>query len=103
MQRDVWRPVAALELLAGAAWAWIVATRSKRLVERSQSFPRGATGEPVGMDVASRGGDPVNKGLMACNGILVRVDQFLQPPPTCRFRKLRPFDSPSPATHDCRM
>src|SRR5260370_35816309 len=81
MQRDVWRPVAALELLAGAAWAWIVAARSRSLVERSQSFPRGATGEPVGMDVASRRGDPVNKGLMACNGILVRVDQFLQPLP----------------------
>jgi hypothetical protein len=27
------------------------------------------------MDVASRGGDPVHKGLMACNGILVRVDR----------------------------
>ena len=33
------------------------------------------------MDVASRGGDAVNKGLMPCNGILVRVDQVLQPLP----------------------
>src|SRR5665811_2634269 len=33
------------------------------------------------MDVASGGGDPVNKGLMSCNGILVSVDQFLQPVP----------------------
>jgi transposase len=47
--------------------------RSRRLVERSQSFPRGATGEPVGMDVASRRGDPANKGLMACNGILLII------------------------------
>ena len=33
------------------------------------------------MDVASRGGDPVNKSLMTCNGILVRVDQLLEPLP----------------------
>ena len=33
MQRDVRRPVAVLELLAGAAWAWIVAARIRRLVE----------------------------------------------------------------------
>jgi len=45
-----------------------------RLVELSQSCPRGATGKPVGMDIARRGGDPVHKGLMARNGILVRVD-----------------------------
>src|SRR5437899_593059 len=81
MQRDVRRPVAALELLAGAAWTWIVAARIRCLVELSQSFPRCTTGEPVGMDVASRGGDPVNKSLMACNAILVHVDQFLQPLP----------------------
>src|SRR5947209_6513016 len=35
--------------------------------------------KPVGMDVASRGGDPVNKSLMACNAILMRFDQILQP------------------------
>jgi hypothetical protein len=74
MQRDVWRPVAAFELLAGAARAWIVAAGIGRLVELSQSCPRGATGKPVGMDIARRGGDPVHKGLMARNGILVRVD-----------------------------
>ena len=42
---------------------------------------QGAAGEPVGMDVARRRGDPVNKGLMSRNGILVSVDQFLQPVP----------------------
>src|SRR5262245_21969322 len=84
MQRDVRRPVAALELLPGAAWAWIVAARIGRFVELSQSFPWGAPGKPVGMDVASRWGDPVHKGLMACNRILVRVDQFLQPFPAAR-------------------
>jgi hypothetical protein len=80
MQRDVRRPVAAFEFFAGAARAWIVAARSRRLVELSL-FPRGATGQPVGMDVASRGGDPVNKGLMPCNGILVRINQLLEPLP----------------------
>ena len=29
------------------------------------------------MDVASRGGDPVNKRLMAGDGILMPVDQLL--------------------------
>jgi hypothetical protein len=81
MQRDVRRPVAAFEFFAGAARAWIVAARRRRFVELSQSFPRGATGKPVGMDVASRGGDPVNKSLMTCHGILVRFDQFFQPLP----------------------
>jgi len=74
--------VATLELLAGAAWAWVVAARiSRRLAELAQSLLRGAAGKPVGMDVASRGGDPVNKSLMSRNAILVRVDQFLQPLP----------------------
>jgi hypothetical protein len=81
MQRDVGRPVAALELLAGAAWTWIVAARIRRLVELPESFPRGAAGKPVGMDVASGRGNPINKSLMACNAILVRLDQFLQPLP----------------------
>src|SRR5262245_49163239 len=36
------------------------------------------------MDVASGRGNPVNKGLMALNAILVRVDQLLQPLPTAR-------------------
>jgi hypothetical protein len=36
------------------------------------------------MDVASRGSDPVNKGLMALKAILVLVDQLLQPLPTAR-------------------
>src|SRR5262249_62239618 len=84
MQRDVRRSVTAFELLARAARAWIVASRSRRFVELSQSFPRGATGKPVGMDVASGRGDPVHKGLMASNGILVRVDQFLEPLPGAR-------------------
>jgi GAF domain-containing protein len=34
MQRGVRRPLAALELLAGATWAWIVAARIRRLVGR---------------------------------------------------------------------
>ena len=73
-------PVAVLELLTGAAWAWIVAARNRRLVDwPSQFLLRGAAGELVGMDIASCRGDPVNKGLMSCYGILVRVDQFLQP------------------------
>src|SRR5260370_27593006 len=33
------------------------------------------------MDVASRRRDPVNKSLMTRNGILVRLDQSLQPLP----------------------
>src|SRR5262245_13825659 len=33
------------------------------------------------MDVASNRGNPINKSLMACNAILVRLDQFLQPLP----------------------
>src|SRR5262249_23318130 len=70
MQRDVRRPVAAFELLAGAARAWIVAARIGRLVELSQSFQRGATGKPVGMDVASRGGAPAQKGARAAPGFL---------------------------------
>ena len=36
------------------------------------------------MDFPSRRGDPVNKGLMALNAILVLVDQLLQPLPTAR-------------------
>ena len=82
MQRDVGRPVAALELLAGATWAWVVSAGIRRLVELSQSVSRGPAGEPVGMDVASRRGNSVNKSLMACIAILVHVDQFLQPLPT---------------------
>jgi hypothetical protein len=34
----------------------------------------GSPGKLVGMDVASRGGDPVNKSLMSCDGILTRLD-----------------------------
>ena len=81
MQGGVRGTVAALELLSGAAWARIIAARSRRLAELPQSFPRGAIGTPIGMDVASRRGDPVNKSLMSCSGILVRADQFLQPLP----------------------
>jgi hypothetical protein len=33
------------------------------------------------MDVASGGGDPINKGLMSCNGIFLGVDQFPEPVP----------------------
>src|SRR3982074_768063 len=81
MTHDTGRPGEVFEFFAGAAWAWIVAARSRRFVELSQSFPRGATGKPVGMDVASGGGDSGNKNLMTCNGILARLDQSLQPLP----------------------
>ena len=81
MQRDVRGPVAMLELLARAARACIVAARSSSPVELPQSFPRGTLGKPVSMDIASRRGDPVNKGLMACNRIPARIGQFLQPLP----------------------
>jgi hypothetical protein len=39
MQRDVGRPVAALELLAGATWAWVVSAGIRRHVELSQFSP----------------------------------------------------------------
>ena len=73
--------MAALELLTGAAWTWVVAPRVRRPVDLSESFPRGALGKPVGMDVASHRGNPINESLMARNAILVRLDQFLQPLP----------------------
>src|SRR5450759_575188 len=37
--------------------------------------------KPVRMNVAHTGGDHVNEGLMSSNGILVDVNQFLQPVP----------------------
>ena len=77
----VGRPVATLELLAGAAWAEVIAAGISRLAQLVQSLLRSAAGKPVGMDIASSGGDPVNKSLMSCNGVLVRVDQFFQPLP----------------------
>jgi hypothetical protein len=40
VQRQVRRPVAALELLAGAAWTWIVAASISRLAELAQSLLR---------------------------------------------------------------
>src|SRR5262249_36963091 len=46
MQRGVRRPVAALELLAGAAWTWIVAAGIRCLVEQSHSFPWHGCCEP---------------------------------------------------------
>jgi len=95
MQRDVRRSMAVLELLAGAARARIVAARSRRRFELPQSVPWGAAGKPVGMDVASRRGNPVNKNLMACNAILVRVDQLLQPFPAA-FGTVEPATAPLP-------
>ena len=67
MKRDVRGPVAALELLAGPAWTGIVAPRIRHLVELSQSFPRGTTGKPVGMDVPGRGSDQLD-GDMGVSG-----------------------------------
>ena len=42
---------------------------------------RSAAGKPVGMDIERGWSDQVNEGLMSSNGILVGVNQFLQPVP----------------------
>ena len=61
MQRDVRPPWQRLNFLPDRT-GMIVAAWSRRLVDwPSRSLLRGAAGEPVGMDVASGGGDPVNK------------------------------------------
>ena len=53
MKRDVRRPVAALEFLAGAAWTWIVAARSRRCVS-------------LGILGARRVGDQIKGGHPTC-------------------------------------
>jgi hypothetical protein len=93
--------MAALELLAGAARAWVVAGRRGRLVgwlsQIADGFSRrSAAGKPVRMDVARGGGDQVNEGLMSCNGIIVGVDQFLQPVLTALY----PSDDSPPLVPD---
>jgi hypothetical protein len=61
-----WCPVAVLELLTGAAWTLVVAAGHRRRVDwLSRFLLRGAASEPVGMDIASGGGDQVNKGLIS--------------------------------------
>jgi hypothetical protein len=59
MQHDVRLSAAALEILAGTAWAWIIAARISRLAELAQSLLWGAAGEPTGMNIASRRRDLV--------------------------------------------
>src|SRR5476649_1702244 len=86
MRRFGRRPMAALELLAGAAWAKVIAARNGHLVDRLSRIADGfstwsTASKPVRMNVAHTGGDYVNEGLMSSNGILVGVNQFLQPVP----------------------
>jgi hypothetical protein len=59
MQHDVRLSAAALEILAGTAWAWIIAARISRLAELAQSLLWGAAGEPTSMNIASRRRDLV--------------------------------------------
>ena len=78
--------MAALELLAGAAWAKVIAASNGYLVDRLSRIADGfstwsTASKPVRMNVAHTGGDHVNEGLMSSNGILVDVNQFLQPVP----------------------
>ena len=78
--------MAALELLAGAAWAKVIAASNGYLVDRLSRIADGfstwsTASKPVRMNVAHTGGDHVNEGLMSSNGILVGVNQFLQPVP----------------------
>jgi len=51
--------------------------RLARLADGFSSWS--TTGKPVRMNVAHSGRDHVNEGLMSSNGILVGVNQFLQP------------------------
>ena len=86
MRRFRRRPMAALELLAGATWAKVIAARNGYLVDWLSRIADGfftwsTAGKPVRMNVARGGGDQVNEGLMSSNGILVGVNQFLQPVP----------------------
>ena len=86
MRRFRQRPMAALELLAGATWAKVIAARNGYLVDQLSRIADGfstwsTAGKPVRMNVARGGGDQVNEGLMSSNGILVGVNQFLQPVP----------------------
>ena len=86
MRRFGRRPMAALELLAGAAWAKVIAASNGYLVDRLSRIADGfstwsTASKPVRMNVAHTGGDHVNEGLMSSNGILVGVHQFLQPVP----------------------
>jgi hypothetical protein len=70
--------MAALELLAGATWAKVIAARNGYLVDWLSRIADGfftwsTAGKPVRMNVARGGGDQVNEGLMSSNGILVGV------------------------------
>ena len=61
--------MAALELLAGATWAKVIAARNGYLVDQLSRIADGfstwsTAGKPVRMNVARGGGDQVNEGLM---------------------------------------
>src|SRR5450756_26001 len=70
MRRFGRRPMAALELLAGAAWAKVIAASNGYLVDRLSRIADGfstwsTASKPVRMNVAHTGGDHVNEGLMS--------------------------------------
>src|ERR1017187_1716671 len=78
--------MAALELLAGATWAKVIAARNGYLVDWLSRIADGfstwsTAGKPVRMNVARGGGDQVNEGLMLSNVIPGGANQFLQPFP----------------------
>ena len=86
MRRFGRRPMAALELLAGATWAKVIAARNGYLVDQLSRIADGfstwsTASKPVRTNGAHTGADHVNEGLMSSNGILVGVNQFLQPVP----------------------
>src|SRR5450830_1941834 len=69
MRRFGRRPMAALELLAGAAWAKVIAASNGYLVDRLSRIADGfstwsTASKPVRMNVAHTGGDHVNEGLV---------------------------------------
>src|SRR6266478_8995391 len=78
--------MAVLELLARATEAWVVAAGSEHLVNRSSRTVDGVSrrctaGKPVRMDVAGGWRYQFHERLMSRIGILVSLDQFLQPVP----------------------
>jgi hypothetical protein len=67
MQHDTGRPVAVFEFFAGAAWAWIVAARSRRFVELSQSFPGGFKSYQIGHERGEAFGYSVGESRLDLN------------------------------------
>src|SRR5260221_11143732 len=78
--------MAVLELLARATEAWVVAAGNEHLVNRSSRIVDGVSrsctaGKPERMDVAGGWRYQFHERLMSRIGILVTLDQFLQPVP----------------------